>query len=148
GPTGTLVGLSAASLSAPLDPAGDGNVAVDPGFPERARDRLAHAFPAFAGARVLEAKAGPLDVTPDRCCLLGPVDGIDGLQLAVGMSGSGFKKAPAIGACIAELVVHGRATTAPVEPFAPDRFTHGSVIEHAAYRVGGGPEESRDALVH
>lgn len=148
GRTGTLVGLSAASSSAPLDPAGDGAVAVDPGFPERARDRLAYAFPAFAGAAVLDARAGPLDVTPDRCCLLGPLDGLDGLQLAVGMSGSGFKKAPALGACVAELVVDGRATTAPVQPFDPNRFARGDVVEHAAYRVGGGPEESRDAFVH
>lgn len=148
GSTGTLVGLSAASLSAPLDPAGDGDVAVDTGFPERARDRLALAFPAFAGAAIVDAKAGPLDMTPDRCCLLGPLDGVDGLQLAVGMSGSGFKKAPALGACVAELVVDGHATTAPVEPFSPDRFARGDVIERAAYRVGGDPEETRDAFIH
>ena len=143
GADGTLVGLSRAAerLDSP-----DG-VEVEPGFPERARDRLAETFPAFAGAPVRASKAGPLDVTPDRCALIGPVTGWDGLVLAAGMSGSGFKKAPAIGACVAELVVHGRATTAPIESFAPDRFDRGAPIERHDYRVGY-EDDTGDALVH
>lgn len=146
GTDSTLVGLSSASQPSRLD-SGDADE-VDPDFPERARARLVAAMPAFADAAVRDSVAGPLDVTPDRCGLIGAVEGVDGLQLAVGMSGGGFKKAPAIGACVAELVVEGRASTAPVEPFAPDRFTRGGAVESTAYRVGGGPEESREALVH
>ncbi|MQA02367.1 MAG: FAD-dependent oxidoreductase [Streptosporangiales bacterium] len=146
GTDSTLVGLSSASQPSPLD-SGEASE-VDREFPDRARARLAAALPAFADSAVRDSAAGPLDVTPDRCCLLGPVDGVEGLQLAVGMSGGGFKKAPAIGACIAELVVEGRASAAPIEPFDPDRFTRGGAIESTAYRVGGGPEESREALVH
>lgn len=146
GTDATLVGLSSASQPSPL--ASGDPFDVDPGFPERARASLGAALPSFADSAVGASVAGPLDVTPDRCCILGTVEGVEGLQLAVGMSGGGFKKAPAVGACIAELVVHGRASTAPIEPFALDRFTRGAAIESTAYRVGGGPEDSRDALVH
>jgi sarcosine oxidase subunit beta len=144
GVDGTLVGLSRAAdrLGSP-----DG-VDVEPGFPERARDRLALTFPAFAGAGITLSKAGPLDVTPDHCALIGPVDGMDGIVLATGMSGSGFKKAPAIGACVAELIVEGAATTAPIEAFDPARFTRGAGVERRDYTVGGEDDTSRDALVH
>ena len=144
GADGTLVGLSRAAER--LD--GPDGVEVEPGFPELARDRLAGTFPAFKNASVLFGKAGPLDVTPDRCALIGPADGLDGLVLAVGMSGSGFKKAPAIGACVAELITEGRAVTAPLEPFSPGRFTRGAVVERRDYRVGEDGDETRDALVH
>lgn len=144
GADGTLVGLSQASVR--LD--GPDGVEVEPGFPERARDRLAGTFPAFGDAPIQFAKAGPLDVTPDRCALIGPADGLDGLVLAVGMSGSGFKKAPAIGACVAEQIVGGRATTAPLEPFSPGRFARGAAVERRDYRVGDEGDATRDALVH
>lgn len=146
GADGTLAGLSRPAPRARL--ASPDHVEVERGFPERARERLARAFPAFAGAPVVDAKAGPLDVTPDHCCVLGPVDGVEGLVLATGMSGGGFKKAPAIGSCVAELIVDGRAVTAPVQPFSPDRFAKQVPIASAPYRVGGDPDESRDALVH
>lgn len=142
----TLVGLSQRTSSARL--ASADHVTVEASFPEQARALLARAFPAFAGASVVDAKAGPIDVTPDQCCLLGPVDGVDGLVLATGMSGGGFKKAPAIGACVAELIVDGDAVTAPIEPFSPARFAQERPILSPAYRVGGGPNEGRDALVH
>lgn len=144
GADGTLAGIS--STAAPLD--GPDTVEVEPGFPELARDRLAATFPAFAGATVRSGKAGPLDVTPDRCALIGPIGGLDGLVLAVGMSGSGFKKAPAIGACVAELITRGKARTAPIGAFAPDRFTRGAAIERRDYRVGEDGEEAGAALVH
>lgn len=144
GADGTLVGLSQSSER--LD--GPDGVEVEPGFPERARARLEETFPVFRSAPVLFAKAGPLDVTPDRCALIGPADGLDGVVLAVGMSGSGFKKAPAVGACVAELIVNGRATTAPLEPFDPGRFARGAPVERRDYRVGEDGDETRDALVH
>ena len=54
----------------------------------------------------------------DRHAILGRVDGIDGLYLATAFSGSGFKIAPAVGACMAELITDGRAKTVDIEPFS------------------------------
>jgi sarcosine oxidase subunit beta len=36
---------------------------------------------------------------------------------------------PAIGACIAELVVDGAATTADISPFSPTRFREGKLLQ-------------------
>ncbi|MGH3098818.1 MAG: NAD(P)/FAD-dependent oxidoreductase [Streptosporangiales bacterium] len=143
---GTLVGLSRAAPTQRL--ASPDDVDVEEHFPEQARKRIARAIPAFRDSVVRSTQAGPLDVTPDRCCLLGPLPGIDQLVLAVGMSGSGFKKAPALGACIAELIVEGEATTAPIDPFRPGRFDDDATIQRSEYRVGDDPDDARDALVH
>ncbi|PYN21568.1 MAG: hypothetical protein DMD99_19410 [Candidatus Rokuibacteriota bacterium] len=61
----------------------------------------------------------------DRHAILGRVDGIDGLYLATAFSGSGFKIAPAVGACMAELIVDGRAKTVDIEAFNLRRFAEG-----------------------
>src|SRR5262247_531501 len=65
----------------------------------------------------------------DRHAILGAVDGIDGLYLATAFSGSGFKIAPAVGACMAELITEGRAKTVDIEAFALRRFAEGKTVE-------------------
>jgi sarcosine oxidase, subunit beta len=67
--------------------------------------------------------------SPDRHAILGGVGGIDGLYLATAFSGSGFKIAPAVGACMAELVTEGRAKTVDIEPFSIRRFAEGRTVE-------------------
>ena len=62
---------------------------------------------------------------PDRHAILGAVDGIDGLYLATAFSGSGFKIAPAVGTCMAELITDGRAKTVDIEAFGLGRFARG-----------------------
>ena len=61
--------------------------------------------------------------------LAGRVDGIDGLYLATAFSGSGFKIAPAVGQCMAELVIEGRAKTVDIEAFRLRRFAEGRTVE-------------------
>lgn len=62
---------------------------------------------------VLEHVSYPLlvegfyDMTPDHQPILGTVDGLDGLWLAVGFSGHGFMMAPAIGRRLAEAIRGG-----------------------------------------
>ena len=53
------------------------------------------------------------------------MDGVDGLYLATAFSGSGFKIAPAVGMCMAELILDGRAKTVDIEPFGLGRFAEG-----------------------
>jgi sarcosine oxidase subunit beta len=65
----------------------------------------------------------------DRHAILGAVPGIDGLYLATAFSGSGFKIAPAVGTCMAELILDGRAKTVDIEPFGVTRFAEGRVVE-------------------
>lgn len=126
----TLVGLS--GLSNDLATFDDGLHSYDLELPGRARAGIAGRIAGFSKARFAYGRSGPLDVTPDRAAILGRGP-IDGLFLAVGMSGSGFKKAPAIGACMAELILQGAATTAPIEPFRPQRFAENDLIRGDDY---------------
>jgi len=154
----TLVGLSVQSrtvgeLTDPADPdalgPGDGAAFAGP-----ARRAAAGRIPAFAEAPRTRGHTGPLDVTPDHRMILGGTPGVPGLYLAVGMSGGGFKKAPAIGAAMAELIVEGAARTAPVEPFRLSRFAERKPITAREYSVpaDGDPDrrQARDLtpLIH
>ena len=58
--------------------------------------------------------AGPYDITPDWNPIIGPCPGIDGLYLAVGWSGHGFKLSPAVGEVVAAEVT-GRTPPIDVE---------------------------------
>jgi hypothetical protein len=57
----------------------------------------------------------------------------DGFFLECGFSGTGFKIAPAVGACMAEWIVDGRPKTVDVTGFSLDRFAEGRRLkgEHA-----------------
>jgi sarcosine oxidase subunit beta len=65
----------------------------------------------------------------DRHAILDRVDGIDGLYIATAFSGSGFKIAPAVGACLAELILDGQARTVDIRPFGLRRFAEGRPLE-------------------
>ena len=85
----------------------------------------------FAGAsrgwtegRCTAPTAGYDGLTPDQRAILGPA-GPQGLFLDCGFSGTGFKIAPAVGACMAEWIVDGRPKTVDVSGFTLDRFAEG-----------------------
>lgn len=103
-------------------------------FEELARAQVARRFPSFAAAPVVRAHSGPIDCTPDLCAIIDRVEP-EGLHLAVGMSGSGFKKGPAIGQCVAELVVHGESRTTPISEFRLSRFREGQPIVGDGYVI-------------
>ena len=78
------------------------------------------------------AHGGQDGITPDQRPILGRA-GPDGLFVACGFSGTGFKTAPAIGACLAELILDGRSTTADISAYGLDRFAAGRPLvgEHS-----------------
>ncbi|HEX4251373.1 MAG TPA: FAD-binding oxidoreductase, partial [Pseudonocardia sp.] len=149
----TLVGLSVYRRELPdLDA---DRPREEPEFVEVARGRAGWRVPGLAHAARLGGRGGPLDLSPDHRMILGPAPGLAGLQLAVGMSGSGFKKAPAIGACLAELITGGASRTAPIEPFRVTRFAEGAPLTGAEYSLpapGGDPRVraglSQVGLIH
>jgi sarcosine oxidase subunit beta len=65
--------------------------------------------------------------TADQRPILGRA-GPDGFYLACGFSGTGFKTAPAVGACLAELILDGRATTVDISGYSLDRFAAGRLL--------------------
>ena len=83
---------------------------------------LARRMPPMAAATPLYGHAGLYDMTPDAHPIIGPAPGVAGLYLCAGFSGAGFKKGPAVGQCLAELILDGRTTTLDLTPFRLERF--------------------------
>ncbi len=97
-------------------------------------ERVCARVPWMEAGTFRTAHGGQDGITPDQRAIIGGVGsaGPDGLYLACGFSGTGFKTAPAIGASMAELILDGRTTTADISDFALARFAagRGLVGEH------------------
>jgi sarcosine oxidase, subunit beta len=127
GPDAVLGGMTALTGENPEDP-DRYDEAVDRDFPSATRDRLARRLPALREARFARGQAGLYDMSPDTRAILDRVPEVEGLYLAAGFSGTGFKKAPAVGACMAELITAGRARTVDLSPFRYTRFAEGALL--------------------
>src|SRR5207244_12818393 len=90
------------------------------------RTRLAKGVPRVAEARPRGGWAGAYDVTPDSYPILDRV-GPEGLFVAVGFSGHGFKLPPEVGRLVAEHVATDRRPEL-LEPLRASRFAEGSPI--------------------
>ncbi len=95
-----------------------------PGFAEQAIDRICQRIPGMDQGSLHSDHGGYDGISPDERAILGQA-GPDGFYLQCGFSGTGFKTAPAIGACMAELIVDGAAHTLDISPFALNRFSEG-----------------------
>jgi sarcosine oxidase, subunit beta len=102
-------------------------------------DRVGTRFPGFADAAITGSYAGCYDVTPDWNPVISRT-GIDGLVVAAGFSGHGFKIAPAVGQLIADLVVDGRSADPriPETDFRLSRFAEGDLLRTPYPYVGAG----------
>jgi sarcosine oxidase subunit beta len=74
------------------------------------------------------AHGGQDGITPDQRPILGHA-GPDGFYVACGFSGTGFKTAPAVGACMAELILDGAATMVDITGYSLRRFAEGRRLE-------------------
>ena len=110
----------------------DENVAHD--FVVHQGGQLARRMPGFAGAALTASWVGPYDITPDWNPVLGPAPGLEGLTLAFGFSGHGFKLAPAVGLVLAQQVL-GQDTEVDIGAYGLDRFAEGRPLI-GAYGVG------------
>ena len=97
---------------------------------------LARRMPAMEDAYFRGGWSGLFTTTPDWHPILDQVPGIEGLYCAVGFSGHGFKLSPMIGATMAELIVHGQATTIDISQLRFTRFAEGDLMSSSyRYRV-------------
>jgi sarcosine oxidase subunit beta len=99
-----------------------------PGFIERAVERICQRIPVMEQGAVHSHHGGYDGLTPDQRAIVGSA-GPEGFYLQCGMSGTGFKISPAVGACMAELIVDGAAKTVDITPFRFSRFEEGDLLK-------------------
>jgi glycine/D-amino acid oxidase-like deaminating enzyme len=134
----TLTGfLDADEPSHLMDPE---TLGADVGFDEVSRimERASRCVPALAEARYQRGYAGAFDITPDWMPILDQTP-VQGLYVAAGMSGHGFKLSPAVGQMMADLIVRGTSDLAPLSAFRFDRFSQvphdgGGAFSHSYLR--------------
>ncbi|MEJ5278642.1 FAD-binding oxidoreductase [Pseudomonas sp. MYb541] len=95
--------------------------AANPRLNNDAMNSLKAAWPVFEQARIAQAWAGTIDVTPDSNPVIGPVAQIPGLTVATGFSGHGFGTSPAAGHLAADMV-SGHTPIIDPSPYRFDRF--------------------------
>ena len=102
-------------------------------------DKVGTRFPDWTEAAISSSYAGCYDVTPDWNPIIsaGP---LDGLVIAAGFSGHGFKIAPAVGRLVADIVVDGRSSDPriPETDFRFSRFAQGDLLTTRFPYVGAG----------
>lgn len=101
-------------------------VAAD--FVTNAIDRICQRMPELEEGGLHSTQSGRDGITPDQhpiLCQAGP----EGFYLACGFSGTGFKISPAVGACISELIVDGKAQMVDISSLSLERFARGEYLK-------------------
>ncbi len=104
------------------------NQGVDMAMVEGTFSKLTRRMPGMAGALFRGGWSGLFTVTPDWHPVMDRVEGIEGLYLAVGFSGHGFKLSPMIGVVMSELITEGRATSIDISQLNLARFDSGEYL--------------------
>ena len=105
------------------------NQGVDMPMVERTSRKLVRRMPGMSGALFRGGWSGLFTTTPDWHPILDSADGVDGLHLAVGFSGHGFKLSPMIGVVMAELIAEGRASSVDISQLNMRRFDDGRTLK-------------------
>jgi glycine/D-amino acid oxidase-like deaminating enzyme len=118
----------------PIETPGEADATVDMEFIAHQGAQLAHRMPSFADGEFKRSWTGPYDITPDWNPVLGPAPGFDGLHLAYGFSGHGFKLAPAVGRVLAQGVL-GMEADIEISAYSLARFATGELLV-GSYGIG------------
>ena len=102
-------------------------------------DKVGTRFPKLTDAAISSSYAGCYDVTPDWNPVISTT-ALEGLIVAAGFSGHGFKIAPAVGRLVADLVVDGHSNDPciPHSDFRLSRFAEGALLKSPYPYVGAG----------
>ena len=101
---------------------------------ERIVKRMSHRMPVFENAKLVRSWTGMYDIPPDWNPIIGAVPNNEGIYVAVGFSGHGFKLAPTMGEALA-LQILGQEPQIPIEMYGMSRFESGKTL-NGAYGIG------------
>jgi glycine/D-amino acid oxidase-like deaminating enzyme len=133
-----LFGNSDLAELEPADPDNYLNRATDD-FIDITVEKIGTRFPGLTNPSIASTYAGCYDVTPDFNPVISQT-AVEGLFVAAGFSGHGFKIAPAVGQLVADLVVDGKSSDAdiPADDFRLSRFSEGELLVSPFPYVGAG----------
>ncbi len=131
----TMVGKTA-PYDGEQDPHVDEFPAARPDVLQTLANRYGQRFPNQGAPAVNGATSGLYDCSPDLQPLLGAVPDVQGLHLAVGLSGHGFKLSPIFSQMLAEQLLTGHSTQFDITLFNPARFSQERrIVPQHAYSV-------------
>ncbi|MFI5450084.1 MAG: NAD(P)/FAD-dependent oxidoreductase [Candidatus Bathyarchaeia archaeon] len=125
GPDRLLTGSLESNLPEVADP--DNCEGVDYETVTVYSQKLVNRFPAMARGRWERGWSGAYDVTPDWHPILDESSEVEGLYIAAGFSGHGFKLSPAVGKRMAQFVTSGNKPE-DLALFSADRFSKGKAL--------------------
>ncbi|MEA2513259.1 MAG: hypothetical protein QOJ59_2746 [Thermomicrobiales bacterium] len=112
--------------------------------------RVRDVFPVFEGASIREHRGGLPTMTADGKHIVGPVPGLRGFFAATGCCVGGLSISPAIGQCLAELILT-ETSTHPLDELAmtrfgpelaDDRILRAAAVTTYAHQYAGGWEKA------
>ncbi len=101
---------------------------VDPEFVMRAIDRICERVEGMEEGSLHSTHVGRDGLTPDQRAIIDQA-GPDGFYIACGFSGTGFKLSPAVGICVAELILNGCAKFVDISSLNLGRFARGELLQ-------------------
>ncbi len=118
----TLIGTELGAVTG-IDPDGYPELPTQD-YVELCREKLVRRLPRMQHAVMRGGWTGVIMRSEDSHPVIGRLQ--EGLYVMSGDNGSCFKTAPAIGKCLSELMLDGRATTVDLTPFRAERFREGN----------------------
>lgn len=99
-----------------------------PNFLDNLIDAMLKRIPKLEESGLHSIHVGRDGISLDQRPILGAA-GPKGFYLACGMSGTGFKISPAVGASMSELILDGKPKTVDISPFRFERFAEGQLLK-------------------
>jgi glycine/D-amino acid oxidase-like deaminating enzyme len=108
---------------------GEYNQSVDTEMLIKTQSNLAKRIPGVLDATFVGGWSGLFTVTPDWHPILSKINGIEGLYVAVGFSGHGFKLSPMIGQVMGDIILGQTSKSIDVSSLGADRFKNGRLMK-------------------
>jgi glycine/D-amino acid oxidase-like deaminating enzyme len=133
-PESGMILVGTGDYGTPIDDPDHMDVQPDEDLVVRQARQVARRVRGFDDPDVIGCWFGPYDVTPDWNPVVDAAPGVEGLHMAFGFSGHGFKLAPMVGRVLAQSVL-GLQTDIDIRAYRFSRFAEGRQLV-GAYGIG------------